>query len=257
MAKTALITGASAGLGTEFAKLFAADGHNVVLVARRVDRLEALAKELMSSHSIQAIAIRADLTEDDAPQKLHAELRNRGIDIDFLVNNAGFGSNGAFLEQDIERELNMIRVNVTALTHLTHVFLADMVKRGSGRVLNIGSTAGFQAGPFMATYYASKAYVISLSEALAAEVKGKGVSVTVSCPGPTETEFAGNAGNDKSQLFQSGLVAKADRVAKEAYAAMMSGDRMVIHGLMNKISTQSLRFIPRSVGQFIAAKLNQ
>lgn len=252
---TALITGASAGLGREFVELCAADGHNVVLVARRKDRLEQAAETVRSVHGVMARVIAADLSDPATPQAIFEELSGDGVAVDYLVNNAGFGSNGAFVEMPRDRELSMIEVNVSALTALCHLFLPGMIERKHGRILNVGSTAGFQAGPFMATYYASKAYVNHFSEALWHEVKDHGVTVTVSCPGATATEFAEVSGNDKSKLF-AGSVADAQTVAREAYEAMMSGRRMIVHGFKNKMLVQSLRLSPRGVVQKIARGLN-
>ncbi|WP_428264440.1 SDR family NAD(P)-dependent oxidoreductase [Haliangium sp.] len=253
---TALVTGASAGLGCEFARLFAADGHDVVLVARRRDRLDELANELEGTHGITTHVLTADLVEPSAPQAVYDQLTGDGVAIEFLVNNAGFGSNGPFIELDPQRELDMITVNVTALTHLTRLFVPAMVARGHGRVLNMGSTAGFQAGPYMATYYASKAFVNHLSEALAYELKDTGVTVTVSCPGPVATEFGGLAGNDRSKLFAS-AVAQPEDIARQAYRAMMKGTRMIVHGSRYKALVQGLRISPRGMIHGISARLNR
>jgi short-subunit dehydrogenase len=252
---TALVTGASAGLGTEFARLFAADGHDVVLVARRRDRLEALAKELGGRVRVHVVAI--DLGKADAVAELMRELARLGVaEIDFLINNAGFGSTGAFHALDAARELEMIQVNVTALVALTRALVPGMVARGRGRVLNVGSTAGFQPGPFMAVYYASKAFVNSFTEALWYELKGTGVTATVSCPGATATEFAAEAGNDKSRLFRMGA-ARADVVARSAYRAMHAGRPMVVHGFKNKVGVHGLRITPRALARVLAGMLNR
>jgi uncharacterized protein len=253
---TALITGASAGLGRDFARLFAADGHDLVLVARRRDRLDDLAAELEHAHGIKAHVLPTDLGQPGAPQEISDHLQASGIEVEFLVNNAGFGSSGAFAELDTRREIEMITVNVSALTYLTRLLLPAMIARGHGRILNIGSTAGFQAGPFMATYYATKAYVNHFSEALAHELAGTGVTVTVSCPCATATEFGAIAGNDKSQLFAGGA-ATSEEVAREAYQAMMKGKRMIVHGARNRVMVQALRVAPRRVVHGIAAKLNK
>lgn len=253
---TALITGASAGLGSDYARLFAADGHDVVLVARRKEKLDELAEELGAQHDITAHVIASDLGDPDAPQAIHDQVADQGIAVEYLINNAGFGSNGAFAELDISRELSMIAVNITALVHLTHLFLPTMLDRGHGRILNIGSTAGFQGGPFMATYYATKAFVNHFSEALAGEVEGTGVSVTVSCPGATATEFSSVAGNDKSNLFKGGVATSMD-VARHGYRAMMKGTRLAIPGIKNKVALQALRVSPRSAVLSIAARLNR
>jgi short-subunit dehydrogenase len=254
---TALITGASAGLGRDFARLFAADGHDVVLVARRRDKLEELAVELeRDGDGIRAHVLPADLTDRTAPVQIFDHLQANGIEVEFLVNNAGFGSIGRFAELDTGRELDMVTVNIGALTHLTRLFLPGMIARGRGRILNVGSTAGFQAGPYMATYYATKAYVNHFSEALAHEVAGTGVTVTVSCPGPTATEFAAVAGTDTAKLMAS-AVASSEEVASEAYRAMMQGKRMIVHGAKNRFLVQVLRVSPRRLVHSIAAKLNQ
>jgi short-subunit dehydrogenase len=251
----ALITGASAGLGAEFAKLFAKDKHDLLLVARRLDRLEALAKQLEDAHGIRAHALACDLGMPDGSAKVVAEAQRLGLEIDFLVNNAGFGTSGAFATSDPARELEMVQVNIATLVELTRSLVAPMVARKRGRILNLGSTAGFQAGPFMATYYASKAFVNLFTEALSYELRGTGVTATVSCPGATATEFAMVAGNEKSRLFRMGA-ASAQTVAAEAYKAMHAGKPMIVHGLKNKLVLQSLRVSPRAMILRIAALLN-
>lgn len=257
MKSHAIVTGASAGLGREFAKLLAADGYGVVLVARRREELEALARELTETHKVDAVVMPSDLTDPAAPKRIVSEVEKRGLEIDVLVNNAGFGSNGSFWELETQNELGMIQVNITALTQLTRLLLPAMVARGRGQILNIGSTAGFQPGPYMATYYASKAFVNSFTEALAFELRGTGVTATLSCPGATATEFARVAGNDKSKLFTMGAAADAVTVAREAYIAMRRGKATVIHGLKNKAGVQALRVSPRSTVVAIAARLNK
>lgn len=256
MAEVALITGASAGLGREFAKLFAAEGRPVALVARRKDRLDALAAELRASGR-EAHSYPADLEDPRAPQALLEALARDGHEVGWLVNNAGFGSNGAFAELDVARELAMVEVNVRALLHLTRLAIPGMIARRRGRVLNIGSTAGFQPGPYMATYYATKAFVNSFSEALAIELEGTGVTVTLSCPGATATEFAQAAGNETSKLFQAVRPADAATVAREAYEAMNAGRRLVVHGVANAIGVQGLRVLPRAAVLRLAARLNR
>ena len=255
--KLALITGASAGLGEQFAHLFAQDGHDVVLVARRADRLEALGRQLQEAHKITAHVITADLTDPAAPRRLYDEVVKRGLAVEFLVNNAGFGSNGAFLDLDLAGEANMIEVNCTALLELTHLFGRPMRERKSGRILNVASTAAFQPGPYMATYYATKAFVVSFSEALAHELRGSGVTVTCHCPGATHTEFGAKAGNDKSRLFQRASVAEAPEVARHAYRAMMNGETLAVHGMLNRIAMESVRFSPRRLVRAVAASLNR
>jgi short-subunit dehydrogenase len=252
---TALITGASSGLGAEYAKLFAADKHDLLLVARRRDRLEALASELRGAHSVRVLVAAADLATADGPRRVIEEASRAGLQIDFLVNNAGSGASGAFAELDVGRELEMIQLNITSLVTLTRALLPAMIERRSGRILNIGSTAGFPPGPFMAVYYASKAFVNSFTEALWYELRGTGVSATVSCPGATATEFAEVAGSSQSLLFRLGA-ADPRRVAAEGYRAMKKGKPMVIHGLKNKLTVQSLRLSPRALARAITASLN-
>jgi uncharacterized protein len=252
---TALITGASAGLGAEYARLFATYKHDLVLVARRRDRLEALAHELQSAHGVTARVVTADLAARDGASRVVEDVKRLGLEIEFLVNNAGFGTSGAFVELEVGRELEMIQVNVAALVALTRAFLPAMVARRRGRILNIGSTAGFPPGPFMAVYYASKAFVNSFTEALWYELRGTGVTATVSCPGATATEFAEVAGNSRSLLFRFGAASPAT-VARQGYRAMMKGKPIVVHGLRNKLTVQSLRISPRAVARAVAASLN-
>lgn len=254
---TALITGASAGLGTEFAWLFAKAGHDVVLVARRREKLEALAEQIQTKHKVTATVIAEDLTDSAAPARIFAAVEEKKIAIEFLVNNAGFGTSGYFAKSDPKRELEMIQVNVTALVDLTHLFLPAMISRKSGRILNIGSTAGFQPGPGMAGYYATKAFVNSFTEALAFELRGTGVTATVSCPGATVTEFADVANVGGSGLFTSGSVMGAREVAEHGFDAMMNGDAISVVGLKNKLGALSVKFAPRAVVIWIAARLNK
>ncbi|HEX7506237.1 MAG TPA: SDR family oxidoreductase, partial [Polyangia bacterium] len=183
--KMALVTGASAGIGRALARLAAKDGHDLVLVARRRDRLEELSAELTAAHGVQVTVIAADLSDHAAPAAIAERLRSDGKHVDFLINNAGFGSCGPFSQAVLDREVEMIHLNIRALVQLTHLFLPEMLARRSGRILNVASVAGFVPGPYMATYYASKAFVLSFTEALSAELLGTGVSITASCPGPT------------------------------------------------------------------------
>jgi len=254
--KTALVTGASAGLGAELSWLFARDGHDLVLVARRRDKLDVLAGEIEKKHGVKVLVLPSDLSLPDATPKLVAALEEKGVAIEYLVNNAGFGTNGAFSGLEVGRELEMIQLNITTLVHLTRLLLPAMLARKSGRILNLGSTAGFQPGPFMAGYYASKAFVNSFTEALWYELRGTGVTATVSCPGATATEFAAVAGLKESGLFKLGAMG-APEVAGDAYHAMMAGRRMVIHGWKNKLGVQSLRLSPRRVVLGLAASLNR
>jgi short-subunit dehydrogenase len=244
---TALITGASGGIGYELAKLFARDHHNLVLVARSGDKLTEIASELERDFSVSVRPIALDLTEPPAPQFLFDQLQREGIAVDFLVNNAGYGKLGRFAEVPMEESLGQIQLNITALTALTNLFLGPMLERRSGRIMNVASTAGFQPGPLMAVYYASKAYVISFSEAIANELAGSGVTVTCLCPGATDTGFARRAGNDQTRLFRQVPPMDAKTVARDGYRAMMKGATLVIPGLRNWLVAESVRFAPRKV----------
>ena len=255
--RVALVTGASAGLGTEFARLFARDGHDVILVARSEGPLRKLAEELTAAHRARCEVIAADLADPASCGRVHAEVQRRGLQVDFLVNNAGFGSSGAFLDQDLTSEVGMVEVNVAALLRLCHLFGREMRARGHGRILNIASSAGFQPGPYMATYFATKAFVVMFSQALSYELKDSGVTVTCHCPGATATSFAQRAGNQNSKLFQRPGVATAADVAAHAYSAMLRGEALSIHGLPNQIGVFLSRLAPRSLAASIAASLNK
>ncbi|HET9031122.1 MAG TPA: SDR family oxidoreductase [Candidatus Aquilonibacter sp.] len=236
----ALVTGASGGLGLEFAKLLAADKHDVVLVARSAAKLEALAAQLRASHGINAETIALDLSAPDAASQLGA----RVSDCDILINNAGFASNGRFDTLDPQRIREEMLLDVVTLTELTRLYLPKMRARGSGRIMNVASTAAFLPGPFMAVYYASKAYVLSFSQAIAEELRGSGVSVTCLCPGATETGFADRAEMHGSLLFKLPK-ANAAGVALAGYRGMMKGRDLVIPGLSNKIVALSPKITPR------------
>jgi short-subunit dehydrogenase len=256
MGKTALITGASSGLGLELARLFARDGHDLVVVARRRDHLEALATRLAAEHGVAARIIAEDLADPIAPRRIFEELGERRLTPEFLVNSAGFGTSGPFAASDLGRELAMVQVNVTSLMHLTRLFVPGMIARGSGRILNLGSTAGFQAGPGMAVYYATKAFVNSFTEALGYELRGTGVTATVACPGATATEFGKVAGTEQSRLFHLGTTSP-EFVARHAYRAMMAGKPMSLPGWRAKLGLQMLRIGSRGQVRGVTARLNQ
>lgn len=243
---TALITGASSGFGVEFARLFAADGFNVVLVARSVDKLNALAEQIRSKYGVGATVLPKDLAHPAAPREIFEALQAQNIIVDALVNNAGFASYGEFTEIPEQKDMEMVQVNITALTHLAKLFVPGMVARKRGWVLNVASTAAFQAGPLMAVYYATKAYVLSLSEALAEEVAAHGVKVSALCPGPTETGFQQAAQMQESKLVQGGLM-DAATVAQMGYRKLMRGQRVVVPGLRNAILALTPRFLPRKM----------
>jgi len=240
--RVALITGASSGIGLELARLFARDGHGVVLVARREDRLKELAAELTHRHDVRASVIVADLADPSAPPQIARRVAAAGLDVQFLVNNAGFGLAGEFARTDVTAELQMIQVNVVALTHLTKLFLPGMVGARQGAILNVASTAGFAPGPLMAVYYATKAYVISFSAAIAEELRNSGVTVTALCPGATRTEFQERAGLDlEARAFRGPWVADAASVARVGYQGMLRGKRLLVPGVFNKMMVAAAR----------------
>jgi uncharacterized protein len=252
---TALITGASSGIGEDLARLFAADGHNLILVARGGERLHALAGELRDRQQIDASVIVADLSDPASPDRIAHEVAERPQPIDVLVNNAGFGQYGLFVKADATEMGRLLQVNVGALTLLTRLLLPGMLSRRSGRVLNVASTAAFQPGPLMAAYYASKAYVLSLSEALSEETRGTGVTITCLCPGPTTTRFQARAGMQKSKLFKMLSTMSSAEVALAGYRGVMTGRRLVIPGFMNKVGVHANRFAPRILAPRIVRAL--
>lgn len=257
-ASTALITGASGGIGYELAKLFARDHHNLILVARNGEKLAQVAAELQPS-GIYVKTIALDLAEAGAPRALFDQVQQEGIRIEMLVNNAGFGAFGNFADMPEEEILGQIDLNITALTQLTKLFLPSMISRRSGRVMNVASTAGFQPGPLMAVYYATKAYVISFSEAIANELRGSGVTVTCFCPGATHTGFAQRAGTEGSRLFKRFGAMTAEAVARDGYRALMKGRTLAISGRQNWLVAESIRFAPRrlvtALSRWVAEKV--
>jgi short-subunit dehydrogenase len=254
---TALITGASSGIGEILASKLAQDGHDVVLVARNAAKLEALSQKLEAQHGVSTHVVVADLADPGAPERIYAEVTAKSLTVDILVNNAGFASTGSFLDLELDGELSMVQVNVMSLIALAHWFGTGMRARGSGRILNIASTAAFQPGPYMATYYATKAFVMAFSLALAHELRGSGVTVTCHCPGPTDTEFAERAGILKNRLFQTAKVATAESVADHAYRAMLAGRTLAVHGALNRLGAVGVRLVPRSVLAPVVASLNR
>jgi uncharacterized protein len=252
----ALITGASEGIGHELAKCFARHKHDLVLVARSEEKLERLAGELSSVHGVRVNFIAQDLSDPGSAPSVRKRVQELGLAIDFLVNNAGVGTYGMFAETNLERELRMMQLNMVSLTALTKLFLPEMLERRGGGILNVASTAAFQPGPLMAVYYASKAYVLSFSEALANELEGTGVSVSVLCPGPTWSGFQKSAGMDASRLFRGGVM-KASDVAETAYRDFMKGKTTIIPGFRNKILAFSVRLGPRKLLPMIVRFMQQ
>ena len=254
--KLALVTGASGGIGYELAVILARDGHDLVLVARRADKLAALAERLELDHGVRVRVIAKDLARPEAAAEIHEMLAAEGLAVDVLINNAGIGLLGKFAETGIESDVEMLRLNVESPTLLTRLLLPSMLERGSGRILNVASTAGLQPGPLMAVYYATKAYLLSLSEALANEVAGTGVTVTALCPGPTETSFSSHAGSEQSRLFK-GPTMDARTVAEAGYAALMAGKPVVIPGVRNRLLAFGVRLAPRRVVTQISRRMNE
>ncbi len=244
--KMALITGASSGIGAELARIHAERGGDLVVVARRRERLDALKAELEAAHGVTVHVLPKDLVLPEAPEQIYNEVRALGVTIDYLINNAGFGYRGFFHKLDWATNEAMIKVNIIALAALTRLFVPDMVARHSGRILNLGSMAGFMPGPLNAVYYASKAFVISFSEAIANELRHTGVTVTVLCPGPTQSEFTRIAQMSNVNLTRT--LASARQVAEAGYDAMLRGKTVIVPGLANKITIHGLlRVSPRRV----------
>lgn len=247
MNNTALITGASSGIGFELARIHARQGDNLVLVARNKKKLDELKSEIESLHKVRVYVIAKDLSVKDAAQDVYAEIKKLGLEVDYLINNAGFGHLGAFTENAWEKEEQMIQLNITALTQFTKLFLPGMIARGSGKIMNVGSVASFMPGPFMAVYYATKAYVLSFSEAINNEVRDKGVTVTALCPGPTESGFQDAAEMKGIKLIEKFKMPSSKIVAQYGYKAMMKGKPVAIHGVTNRMMVGSLRITPRNI----------
>ncbi|MEK6982003.1 MAG: SDR family oxidoreductase [Candidatus Micrarchaeota archaeon] len=252
--KTVLITGASSGIGYELSKIFAKEGYDLVIVARSSDQLEKVASELRT-HGTNVKIIAKDLSDNNSPQEIFDELSKESINIDILINNAGFGTYGLFADAKLDVELKMIDLNIRTLTHLTKLFLAPMLERKSGKILNVASTAAFQPGPLMAVYYATKAYVLHFSEAIANELKGTGVTVTALCPGPTKSNFTATAKMEKSKISRELMDVK--EVAEAGYAGLISGKTIVIPGIKNKLLAFSVRLTPRSVVTTLARRFQE
>lgn len=252
---TALITGASNGIGLELAKVHASKGGNLVLVARNKSKLEELKTQLEQQYKIKVYIIGKDLSANNAAQEVYDETQKQNIQIDYLINNAGFGDFGMFAETDWNKELQMINLNITTLTQFTKLYLQDMVKRRNGKIMNVASTAAFQSGPTMAVYYATKAYVLSFSEAIDNEVSDKGVTVTALCPGATESGFQAAAAMEESNLVKGKKLPTSKEVAEYGYAAMLKGKTVAIHGFMNWFLANSVRFMPRALVVKVTRKM--
>jgi short-subunit dehydrogenase len=254
--KTALITGASGGIGYELALLFARDGFDCILVARSHEKLNALAARIESEFRVKTLVLPKDLSKPSAVDEIYEEISAASMPVDVLVNNAGFPVFGLFTETNLDTELEMLQVNVVALTQLTKLFLRGMIERRYGRILNLASTAAFEPGPLMAVYYASKAYVLSFSEALANELRGTGVTVTTLAPGPTRTGFQKRGQLEDSRLVQ-GEIADAPSVAAAGYRGLMEGKTLVIPGFANKLIPWIVRVSPRGVVTRVVRRMQE
>jgi short-subunit dehydrogenase len=244
--QTALITGASTGIGVDLAECFARDGYDLILTARSESALQAVAERLASTYGVNARAIAQDLGDIGGGAKLAGAIRQQGLNVDVLVNNAGYGHAGAFRDSDIGTQLGMIDLNDRALVELTHIYWPSMLAKGSGGVLNVASTAAFQPGPLMATYYASKAFVLSFTEALWEEARGTGVKVSCLCPGPTVSQFRQRSGTDKKKLSRASESMSAASVAALGYRAFQNNKRVEITGLRNRVLAAAVTFLPRT-----------
>lgn len=253
---TALITGASAGLGEAFARELARRGHDLILTARRAERLEEIAGELRATEGVAVHVFASDLARPDAPERLLADVAAAGLTVDTLINNAGCGARGDFAELDGVMQLRMIDLNCRSLVALAHGVLPQMIERRSGAILNLSSTAAFQPGPWMAVYYATKTFVLSFSEALHEEARAHGVRVTALCPGPTRTEFAKRAGMSDMSLFTM-LAGDADKVVRDGLAALDAGRAVRVSGVANALLADATRFTPRFLARKVAGSLQK
>ncbi|UAA37752.1 SDR family oxidoreductase [Paraneptunicella aestuarii] len=253
---TALITGASSGIGECLAEQCAKHKIDLVLTARSEDKLQALSERLVSQYGVQCHVITSDLSAVDGVQKLVDELDKLNCQVDYLINNAGFGDFGFFVDSDLAKQKQMMMLNMVALTELTHRLLPAMKARGNGKILNVASTASFMPGPYMSVYYATKAYVLSFSEAIANELQGTGVTVTALCPGPTASGFQDAAEMNKSGLVKMLPMPTSEQVAEYGFNAMMKGKRVAIHGAMNWLMAQSIRFTPRRIATAVVRMIS-
>ena len=252
--ETVLITGASSGIGVELAKCFAASGANLILLARRADKLEAVAKQLRQDYGTQVRTLVSDLSKAQSPNEIFDALRDDTMPVDVLVNNAGFGARGRFSELDAGRQMDMLAVNISAPTHLARLFLPGMLQRNRGGILNVASTAAFQPGPWMTVYYATKAYLLSFSEALSEEVLESKVTITCLAPGPTLTEFGDVADMSSTKVFRHWLM-DAEPVARAGYDGFRRGKALVGPGKLNRMGTMIVRMVTRAVSSKGAGRL--
>lgn len=258
MKKTVLITGATGGIGRNLAKVFAINGYNLVLTSTNLEKLETLKNELLTfNNSLNIDVFVCNLNDLNSSSEIYKFTNNKNYFIDILVNNAGFGNFGDFSKIPYEKEDELINVNIKALTQLTYLYLKDMIKNKKGKILNVGSIASFASGPYLATYYASKNYVLAFSEALAKEVKQYNINVMCLCPGTTDTGFEKRANLDNSKLFTTLRVAKPEKVANFAYKKLMKNKEIAIYGISNRILIFLIRFAPRKLVRYIIFKIQE
>lgn len=247
MSQTALVTGASGGIGYEFAKVLAENKYNLILTARSEDKLNQHKHDFEKKYQVQVSVIPGDLSIGQTPEKIFHRVNDLGLQTDVLINNAGFGDYGEFINTRWNRQAEMIELNVTSLTHLTRLFLPGMVERRRGKIVNVASTAAFIPGPFMSVYYGSKAFVLSFSEAIANELKPTGVTVTCLCPGPTQSDFQSRAYIENAKFIKGKKLPTSEEVARYGYAAMMKGKTVAVAGFNNKVLSMIPRFLPRDI----------
>ncbi|UKO97722.1 SDR family NAD(P)-dependent oxidoreductase [Nostoc sp. UHCC 0870] len=255
--RTVLITGSAHGIGYQLAYIFSRHNYNLVLVDKDEEKLAVIAEEFIQKFGISVKTLAKDLSISTSPEEIFTELKQAAIKIDVLVNNAGFGTYGVFSETDLTTELKMLQVNIVSLTHLTKLFLKNMICQGYGKILNVASVAAFQPGPLMAVYFATKAYVLSFSEAIANELEGTGVTVTTLCPGPTASEFQKAAAMEEAKISHVNRMMNSETVAKIGYDGLMANKTIVIPGFRNKILAKSVRFAPRKIVSKVVRNMHE
>lgn len=255
MNHTALITGASSGIGLELAKIFAQNNIHLVLVARNKTKMDELSEELHRTYNINCTVIASDLSLPGSAGEIYKACMSKNIHVNYLINNAGFGDYGFFHDSNVHKQLNMIQLNITTLTELTRLFLPPMIEKKFGKILNVASTAAFIPGPKMSVYFATKAYVLSFSEAIHEELKGTGVSVTALCPGPTESDFFNKASMNEAGMVKGKKMPGSKEVAEFGYKKLMADEAVAIHGFMNYITANIVRFTPRNIVRIIVKKI--
>lgn len=257
MQKVALITGASGGIGEHFARIHAAKGGDLVLIARSEGKLNTLAEELQQQHNVQVEVLVKDLSQPQEVQASYDYLKKQNIEVEYLINNAGFGTYGSFTQTSWTAEAGMIDLNVRSLTHFCKLWAPEMAQRGYGKILNIASTASYQPGPFMAVYFATKHYVLAFSDALAEELKGTGVTVTTLCPGPTASGFQEEANMQNAKMVKGKKMPSSEAVAQYGYQKMQAGKRVVIHGTANRLIAIFAKMMPTPVASAITRKVTE